>query len=155
MRVHASKNGGGMPTADELDKEQLEQLHAATLKASEACLELKKLCAAVLVPVGTVVTSFGDKKPGASLFVAGLLVIFGFWIADSFSYFYQRKIRGQMTKIWRRRADRCGVDHRDVPSSGAVTPIRAAFNASMMYYLILGSLFGGAAWAYTVGLLTG
>jgi hypothetical protein len=143
------------PTADDLDKDQLDQLHAATTKASEACLELKKLCALILAPVGTVVASFGDKKPGPSLFVAGLLVIIGFWIADSFSYYYQRKLRGLMIPIWHRRADRCGVSHSLVPSSGKVKPWRAAFNASMAYYLILALLFVVAAWAYVVGWLDG
>ncbi|MEU1211201.1 hypothetical protein ACFYSH_09865 [Streptomyces sp. NPDC005791] len=143
------------PTAEDLDKEQLEQLHAATLKASEACLELKKLCAVVLVPVGTIITAFGDKKPGPSLFVAGFLVIIAFWIADSFSYYYQRKLRGLMIPIWRRRAARCTEEYLFIPSSGGVGPVRAALNASMAYYFILGLLFGVAAWAYMAGLLSG
>ncbi|WP_159040795.1 hypothetical protein [Streptomyces sp. XY593] len=143
------------PTADDLDKEQLEQLHAATLKASEACLELKKLCAVILVPVGTVISAFGDKSPGSSLFVAGFLVIFAFWVADSFSYYYQRKLRGAMIPIWHRRAARCAEGYAFVPSSGAVGPLRAAFNASMAYYFILGLLFGVAVWAYVAGLLNG
>ncbi|MFI1410511.1 hypothetical protein ACH4Y0_11485 [Streptomyces sp. NPDC020707] len=144
------------PTKDELDKDQLDQLHAATVKASEACLELKKLCALIVVPVGTIIASFGDKKPGPSLFAAGLMVIFGFWIADSFSYYYQRKLRGAMIPIWQRRANRC-VDspYPFVPTSGAVKPWRAAFNMSMAYYLILAALIGLAAWAYAVGWLDG
>ncbi|MGY3201254.1 hypothetical protein [Streptomyces sp. TE5632] len=146
------------PTADDLDKEQLDQLHAATLKASEACLELKKLCALILVPVGTIITSFGDKKPGPSLFAAGLMVIIAFWVADSFSYFYQRKIRGAMVDIWQRRVQRCPAGENpppSVPTSGAVTAWRAAFNASMAYYAILGVLFALASWAYAVGWLDG
>ncbi|MET9593317.1 hypothetical protein ABZY45_20675 [Streptomyces sp. NPDC006516] len=143
------------PTKDELDKDQLDQLHAATVKASEACLELKKLCALILVPVGTIIASFGDKKPGPSLFVAGLLVIIGFWIADSFSYFYQRKLRGAMIPIWRRRASNCAEPYPFVPTSGAVKPWRAAFNASMAYYLILAVLFSLAVGAYLAGWLDG
>lgn len=143
------------PTADDLDKEQLDQLHAATLKASEACLELKKLCAVILVPVGTIITAFGDNKPGPSLFTAGFLVIIAFWMADSFSYYYQRKLRGAMIPIWQRRATRCTEAYPFVPSSGAVGPLRSAFNASMAYYFILGLLFGVAAWAYAAGLLNG
>ncbi|QIY94528.1 hypothetical protein HEP87_11520 [Streptomyces sp. S1D4-11] len=141
------------PTADELDKEQLQQLHNATLKASDACLELKKLCAAILVPVGTILSSFGDKKPDGALFVAGFSVVFAFWMADSFSYFYQRKLRGAMIPIWQRRANNVDGGYPHVPSSGDVSPLRAAFNASMVYYLILGALFGVAAWTYEAGLL--
>ncbi|WP_328384627.1 hypothetical protein OHS81_11020 [Streptomyces sp. NBC_00400] len=139
--------------SDELDKDQLDQLHAATLKASEACLELKKLCAVILIPVGTLLASFGDKKPGTSVFIAGLLVIIAFWMADSFSYFFQRKLRGVMIPIWQRRAARCPGGYLHVPTSGAVSPLRAAFNASMAYYLILGLLVGIAAWAYSNGWL--
>jgi len=143
------------PTADDLDKDQLDQLHAATLKASEACLELKKLCALILVPVGTIITSFGDKKPGASLFAAGFLVISAFWIADSFSYFYQRKLRALMVPIWARRAERCPEGDVKIPETEAVGRLRAAFNASMAYYAILGLLFALAAWAYAFGWLDG
>ncbi|MFD7854236.1 hypothetical protein ACFV6B_08055 [Streptomyces microflavus] len=143
------------PTADSLDKEQLDQLHAATLKASEACLELKKLCAVILVPVGTLVATFADKKPNSAVFIAGILIIVAFWIADSFSYFYQRKLRGAMIPIWNRRAARCTDGYTHIPTSGSVKPLRAAFNASMAYYLILSLLFGVATGAYSLGLLEG
>ncbi|MGW8375864.1 hypothetical protein [Streptomyces sp. ODS28] len=139
------------PTADMLDREQLEQLHAATLKASEACLELKKLCAAVLVPLEALVAAFNDRKPSLSLFAAGILVIAAFWIADSFSYFYQRKLRGSMHHIWQRRAQRCAEHYPHVPAPGEVSPARAAFNASMVYYLALGTLVCIAAACYSLG----
>src|SRR5436190_23927590 len=41
---------------DDLDKDQLDQLHAATLKASDSCFEIKKLCATVLVPTANLVS---------------------------------------------------------------------------------------------------
>jgi hypothetical protein len=59
-------------SADELDREQIEQLHAATLKASDSCFELKKLCATVLVPTATVVAVFTDKRLNEAVFIAGL-----------------------------------------------------------------------------------
>lgn len=90
--------------------------------------------------------------------MAGFLVIAGFWVADGFSYYYQRKIRGEMIVILRRRARRCVPDVDDppvIPASGAVSVWRAAFNASMTYYLILGVLFALAAGAYAIGWLDG
>lgn len=41
MSDQAAANSA-IATPDELDKMMIEQLHAATLKASDACFELKK-----------------------------------------------------------------------------------------------------------------
>ncbi len=64
-------------TADELDKQQIEQLHAATLKAADSCSEMKKLCATVLVPTATLVTALTDRRLDSSVFATGLLIIMG------------------------------------------------------------------------------
>ena len=127
----------GRVTPDELDKEQLAQLHAATLRASDSCFELKKLCATVLVPTGVLVSVFTDTKLNAAVFGAGLLVITAFWLADAVGYFYQRKLRYRMSVIWERRAARCAEGYNYVPMPRKVGPLRAAFNTSMLYYLIL------------------
>jgi hypothetical protein len=149
----ASPSATKSVTADDLDREQLEQLHAATLKASDSCFELKKLCATVLVPTGTLVAVFTNKKLNLAVFVAGLLVIVAFWLADAVGYFYQRKLRVAMTQIWLRRAANCpgGYDHVPIPSK--VGPIRAAFNTSMTYYLILGVLIGVALLLFEIRVI--
>lgn len=132
-------------TADDLDKEQLEQLHAATLKASDSCFELKKLCATVLVPTGTLVALFSiEKKLNLAVFAAGLLVIVAFWLADAVGYFYQRRLRAAMTVIWERRAKNCPGGYDYVPRPNKVGPLGAAFNSSMTYYLILAMLIAAA-----------
>jgi hypothetical protein len=154
-------DGHGLPTddagitvtADDLDREQLEQLHAATLKASDSCFELKKLCATVLVPTGTLVVVFTDKRLNVAVFVAGLLVITAFWLADAVGYFYQRKLRVVMTMIWLRRAARCPGGYDYVPEPRKVGPTRAAFNASMTYYLILAVLVGAAFLLFELGVI--
>jgi hypothetical protein len=124
---------------DELDKEQLQQLHNATLKASDSCFELKKLCATVLVPAGTLVAVFNENKLNAAVFVAGLLVIVAFWLADANAYYYQRKLRSAMTPIWQRRAARA-QNYAFAPDTPPVGAGRAAFNGSMYFYLILAGL---------------
>jgi hypothetical protein len=123
-------------TADDLDKELLDQLHAATLKASDSCFELKKLCATVLVPTGTLVALFSDRRLSVAVFVSGLLVISFFWTADAVGYYYQRRLRAAMDVIWRRRAERC-QEPWTPPNTTLVSPIRAAFNGSMMFYALL------------------
>lgn len=122
---------------DELDKDQLDQLHAATLKASESCLEIKKLCATILIPAGTLVSIFTDRRFNGAVLISGLLIILAFWLADSFGYYYQRKLRSMMVPIWERRAARCAGGYQYVPNDRKVGAIRAAFNVSMLYYLAL------------------
>lgn len=123
--------------ADDLDKEQLDQLHAATLKASDSCFELKKLCASVVIPTAALAAVLSKNRLNAAVFVAGFLVVLVFWLADSVSYFYQRKLRNAMVPIWERRAARCGEQYNFIPVVNRPTATNAAFNSSMIYYLIL------------------
>ncbi len=145
--------GSGEPSPDTLDKEQLDQLHAASLKATDSCFELKKLCATVLVPAGVLVATFSDKKLNPAVFVAGFAIIFAFWIADAFSFYYQRRLRVLMKEIWIRRAARCAEGYRHVQQVAAVGWFRAAFNSSMVYYLLLALVVGAALAGYALGLL--
>jgi hypothetical protein len=93
-------------SAEDLDKDLLDQLHAATLKASDSCFEIKKLCATVLIPTGTLVSVFAAKRLDTSVFVAGLLVVTLFWLADATSYFYQRRLRNLMVCTYSEEANR-------------------------------------------------
>lgn len=149
----AEPSADGTPTPDDLDKEQLDQLHAATLKASDSCFELKKLCATVLVPAGTLVSVFTDKRLNSAVFVAGLLIITTFWLADAVGYYYQRKLRSVMKEIWERRAARCTEGYNHVPRGKKVNWLHAAINTSMIYYLILAMVLGITFTAYSSGLI--
>jgi hypothetical protein len=142
-------------TPDDLDKEQLEQLHAATLKASDSCFEIKKLCATVLIPTGTLVSVFTNKRLNAAVFVSGLLVVVAFWLADAVGYFYQRKLRNVMAPIWGRRAARFSEKYEHIPGVVKIGPMRAAFNSSMVYYLILAALIGLGFLLYGMGVIVG
>ena len=122
--------------ADDLDKELIDQLHAATLNASDSCFELKKLCATVLIPTGTLVALFSGRRLNMAAFVAGLFVIGFFWLADAVGYYYQRKLRTGMESIWLRRAERCEEPWKP-PHTEKVSPVRAAFNGSMTFYALL------------------
>lgn len=130
--------GDEQVTADDLDKELIDQLHAATLKASDSCFEIKKLCATVIVPTGTLVALFSERQLNVAVFMSGLLVISFFWIADAVGYYYQRRLRAAMNVAWQRRADRCQESWAP-PSTSRLSPIRAAFNGSMTFYALLGA----------------
>lgn len=136
------------PSADDLDKEQLDQLHAATVKAADSCFEIKKLCATVLVPAGVLVATFSDKQLSTAVFATGFLIIFAFWIADAFSFYYQRRLRVLMQQVWTRRAERCHERYEHVQEVESVGWFRAAFNSSMVYYLLLGIVVSTALLAY-------
>jgi hypothetical protein len=133
--------------AETLDKEQIDQLHAATLQVSGNCFELKKLCATVLVAAGTLVASFTDRKLDSSVFVAGLLITVLFWAADSQSYFIQAKMRIRMQKLQERRVSRVaslsgyasnGVGLAAPRVRGRVSAVFRSFaNASMLFYFMI------------------
>jgi hypothetical protein len=85
---------------DEIDWKVIDQLHNATSNFSAASLELKKL---LLILVGIAVPSLiklaGDKLD-ISLFVTLYILITAFWFLDSFTYFYQEKLREKMDKYF-------------------------------------------------------
>jgi len=148
--MRGADNNEGLD-ADSLDKEQIQQLHAATLQVSSNCFELKKLCATVLVAAATLIASFTDKHLDTSLFLAGLLVVSIFWIADSQSYFIQAKLRKRMSQIQVSRTARVSaLADYDVSGVGLPAPtqdnsrrvavVRSLFNASMLYYLLLAAM---------------
>jgi hypothetical protein len=103
---------------------------------------VRPLSVTVLVPTGALLAVFTNKMLDAAVFGAGMMVVVAFWLADSVGYFYQRRLRVAMTTIWQRRAERCAGGYDHVPTTRPVGPLRAALNASMLYYLILASLLG-------------
>jgi hypothetical protein len=119
-----------------LDQLRIDQLHAATLKASDSCFEMKKMCATLVVAAGTLVSVFTDKTLSRGVFVAGLAVVLTFWLADSVGYFYQRRLRSIMDGLIAARAKRCAAPYPFRPAT-AVAAWRAAFNGSMVFYLLL------------------
>lgn len=144
--LQASVDEAG-PEADDLDKEQIDQLHAVTLQVSGNCFELKKLCATVLIAAGTLIVTLTDRELDDAFFVAGLVVVLIFWAADAQSYFIQAKLRSRMKELQVARVRRVqelrGYDVEGVGLPIHVQPTRARrvfrafFNASMLYYFLI------------------
>ncbi|WP_028786991.1 hypothetical protein [Terrimonas ferruginea] len=81
---------------DEIDWKIIDQLHAATLNFSNLSLELKKLLFVLIgIAIPSLVKLAGDKLD-LSLFVTIYLLASAFWLLDSFTYFYQEKLREKM-----------------------------------------------------------
>lgn len=142
-------------SADDLDKEQIEQLHAATLQVSGNCFELKKLCATVLIAAATLLVTLSQKELDHALFVGGLIVVVVFWTADAQSYYVQAKLRARMKDLQKARAQRL-TQLKNYSAEGVGLPIEdqpnlrlrvlhSFFNASMLYYFLI-TLVLSLAW---------
>ncbi|HTW16726.1 MAG TPA: hypothetical protein VMF51_16445 [Nocardioides sp.] len=150
-------------TADTLDKEQIDQLHAATLQVSSNCFELKKLCATVIVAAGTLIALLSNRELNQAIFVGGLVVVAVFWCADAQSYYIQVKLRARMKELLRDRVKRV-PELSSYASDGVGLPVEdqpahwhrvlhAFFNASMLYYFLVAFVVLTAWAAYASGLI--
>lgn len=81
---------------DEIDWKIIDQLHTATVNFSATSLELKKLFFVLVgIAVPSLIKLSGDKLD-LSLFITLYILTFTFWFMDSFTYFYQEKLREKM-----------------------------------------------------------
>lgn len=137
---------------DELDRRQLDQLHAVVLQFSRNCFEIKKLCLTILVSASVFIVSMTAKQLNAWLFIGAAVVILFFYFLDVQSYFYQEKLRIVMKRIAEsmitRHTQQIEIDGAGVlltPERLAIHRLRhASFNSSMWFYgcLILLDLVG-------------
>lgn len=85
---------------DEIDWKIIDQLHTATLNFSTTSLELKKIFFILIgIAVPVLIKLAGDKLD-TSLFITIYLLGLTFWFLDSFTYFYQEKLREKMDKLF-------------------------------------------------------
>jgi hypothetical protein len=83
---------------DEIDWKVIDQLHTATVNFSTSSLELKKLYFVLVgITVPSLIKLSGDKLD-LSLFITLYILTFTFWFMDSFTYFYQEKLREKMNE---------------------------------------------------------
>lgn len=134
---------------DELDWVIVDQLHEATLHISKSCFEFKKICVGLIGAALAVLVKLTDNNLGHSYFVIPFLICFGFWVADSSAYYFQRKTRSAMNQKLHAIAQRNLITNS--PNCDlSVTWFNAAFNYSMALYFVLAGL-GFIGWlAYTM-----
>ena len=123
---------------------EIDQLHEAALQISKQCFEYKKLCVGLIGAACVLIVKFTGNDLDYSLFVVGLLITLGFWIADANAYYFQRKVRNRMNH---RMADI--AKNNNLSNEGTVTEVSwhvSLLNRSMtLYYvLVLLSLLGVA-----------
>jgi hypothetical protein len=86
---------------DEIDWKIIDQLHSATVNFSNASLELKKLFIVMVgIAIPTLIKLSGDKLD-LSLFITIYVLTSTFWFLDSFTYFYQEKLREKMDGLFK------------------------------------------------------
>jgi hypothetical protein len=133
---------------DEIDWKVIDQLHTATLNFSTTSLELKKIFFVLIgIAVPSLIKLSGDKLD-ISLFVTLYILSFTFWFLDSFTYFYQEKLREKMDKLFNQIKSR-HTNNIIVPDSSKQDFtiekertkknrfLRSIFNSSVRLYWIL------------------
>ena len=138
---------------DEIDWKVIDQLHSATSAFSSSSIELKKL---YFVLVGIAIPSLlklaGDKLD-LSLFISIYFLTVTFWLLDSYTYFYQEKLRGKMNQLFleiRNRNKESLIEINLASNSTKNTAItletnrtqktrirRSLFNSSLLLYLFM------------------
>ncbi len=83
---------------DEIDWKIIDQLHNATLNFSNKSLEVKKLFVASISIVIPSILKITKESLDLSIFVTLYCLIVIFWLLDSYTNYYQVKLRGKMDK---------------------------------------------------------
>ncbi len=121
---------------DEIAWANIDQLHAATLQISQSCFEYKKLCVGFLAAAMTVIIKFTENSIDHSLFLIPISIVFGFWLADSTAYFFQRATRKKMETEMSKIESRNQIENENKPYT-SVSKFEALFNGSMTLYYVL------------------
>ena len=129
---------------DELDWNQANQYHSAVLQISDKSFEIKKLSIITITTFITVLVKFTSDKLDLSLFVSTYLIIMMFWFIDSVTYYYQVKLRINISNHLKNIKVRNTQNSSDTSNTFVIEPGRitnkkrkAAFNNSMWVYYIL------------------
>jgi hypothetical protein len=121
-----------------LKLKEIDQLDSAILQFSKNTLATKKICASLLVGIATLILKLTDNNLDISIYVGSFITLLIFWIIDSNSYYYQRKLRIRMTEIVNE------LKENQLISDGFGMPLeskeksswkRAFFNESQLFYL--------------------
>jgi hypothetical protein len=136
---------------DEIDWKVVDQLHTATLNFSTTSLELKKMFFVLVGIAVPTLIKLSDSHLDLSLFVTLYVLTITFWSLDSYTYFFQEKLREKMDNHLKNIKDRnrphviVGYrnDLQEFTLENSRTPKnrrwRSATNSSVaLYYILFG-----------------
>lgn len=121
---------------DELNWNQIEQLHNATAALSKQSFEIKKICLTLEVASLTLIAKFLNNNLDLSLFVTGLIIPVFFYLLDTMTYYYQDKLRSKMIKEENIIRVRYQEEEKENPHN-SWRLLRSFFNHSHWIYLAL------------------
>lgn len=149
-----NKTESYMDIEDILKLKEIDQLESAILQFSKNTLASKKICGSLLIGVISIILKITNNTLDLSLYVACFLTLFFFWILDSQSYFYQRKLRIIMTnksnelRKGSKITNGLGMPlNKDEKASFG----KSLFNWSQSFYLIGFIIIGGVLVADLIG----
>ena len=144
---------------DEIDWKIIDQLHTATIKFSSTSLEIKKLYFVLIGIAVPTIIKLSANKLDISLFSTLYILTLTFWFLDSFTYYYQEKLREKMNLRFAEIKKR-NKESLIVPSNIVVEYVietnrtnrkrlwRSIFNSSIILYLVFLILNSLAMWLY-------
>lgn len=83
---------------DQIDFKLIDQFHNATLNFSKASIQIKQMMFALAASMIPIIVKLAGDALDMSLFICMYIIIIIFWILDSFTYYYQGKLRIKMNK---------------------------------------------------------
>lgn len=91
---------------DKIYWKKIDQLHNATINFSKNSLEIKKLLFVVIGILTPLIINQCGNHITRALFISLYITIFLFWIFDSYTYYYQKKLRFQMDLYFKQILDK-------------------------------------------------
>lgn len=101
---------------DQIDFKLIDQFHNATLNFSKASIQIKQMMLALAAIMGPILVKLAGDALDMSLFICMYIIIIIFWILDSYTYYYQEKLRIQMNKKFKEINERHHSDNIVYPS---------------------------------------
>jgi len=121
---------------DELNWNQINQLHNATSVLSKQSFEIKKICLTLEIASLTLMAKFSNNTLDYSFFIAGLIIPFTFYILDVMTYFYQDRLREKMIIEENKIRVRNDQDEK-INDKNKFRFYRSIKNSSHLIYLVL------------------
>lgn len=123
-------------TEDKIIFDSIQQLHNAVLQFSNNTMEVKKLFVSVLIAFFTIIITVNPSITSLSkmqLIILGVIDIL-FWMLDAQSYYYQKKLRKQITDLQEKLKGSVNCTKK---KSIYVLIRDSIFNPSMFIYIVV------------------
>lgn len=130
---------------NELDLIVINQLHNSTLNFSKASITVKQMLLTLVAIVAPIIVKFSGDTLDLSLFVSMYVLITLFWILDSFTYYYQEKMRFLMDEKFNAIKNRVSTNKiitmrftiERKKKNVIFSVLHSLFNWSEIFYLML------------------